>query len=452
MLDLLVKNTLVVTSDDVFLGSVAVNNGKIAGILPTNTNEQADTIIDGKGCYLFPGIIDSHVHFNDPGFEWREDFSHATEAAAVGGVTTVVDMPLQNEPALTDRQIFEKKYKTVKEKALIDFAFWGGMVNFNLSKISELNDCGVVAFKTFLAPVSSDYTSLDYGRVREGLSIIKTFDGLAGFHCEDYGIVSYNEETAKKKGHVTRKDYLKARPVVAELVAVKTIIELSRESGTRVHICHVSHPQVAEAIKLAKYQGVRITAETCPHYLIFNEKDFLDNGMFFKCAPPLRSEEASLRLWDYVKDGTLDLVVSDHSPCADREKSESEGVFNAWGGISGVQAGLQIMFNEIVSKRNWSPTLISRIMAENPSKIFGMSGKKGALTLGFDADLVLVDPNAEWEITDKSLKYLNKSSAFIGCKGTGLPVCTILRGKVIVQDGVIKGKHGIGQLVRRNIC
>ncbi|WP_206184349.1 amidohydrolase family protein [Sporolactobacillus sp. THM19-2] len=243
MLDLLVKNALLVTSDHVLSGSVAVKNGKIAEILPADTDREAKTIIDGRGFYLFPGLIDSHVHLNDPGFEWREDFNHATEAAAVGGVTTVVDMPLQNDPALTNREIFQKKLRAVKDKSIIDYAFWAGVINDNLKELAELNECGVMAFKSFLAPVSSDFTSLDYGRVRKGLSIIKGFDGLAGFHCEDYGIVSYNEENSIRNGHVSRKDYLNARLVIAELVVVQTIIELARESGARVHICHVSHPR-----------------------------------------------------------------------------------------------------------------------------------------------------------------------------------------------------------------
>ncbi|MCI1858898.1 MAG: allantoinase AllB [Sporolactobacillus sp.] len=449
MFDLIIKDTKLITPEREFAGSIAVQNGKIAAILPADTHQAARQTMNGHDYLTFPGVIDSHVHFNDPGFLWREDFTHATKAAAAGGVTTVVDMPLQNVPALTDKQIFYNKYKKIKDKAYIDYAFWGGMINDNLDKITELNDCGVVAFKTFIAPVSSDYTSLDYGRIRRGLSIIKTFDGLAGFHCEDYGIISYYTDLAEQTGHLSRADYLAARPVVAELIAVNTIIELSRESGTRVHICHVSHPAVAETIKRAKEQGVRVTAETCPHYLVFNENDFLQKGMFYKCAPPLRSQEASQKLWDYVKDGTLDLIVSDHSPCADEEKSEADGAFKPWGGISGVQTGFQVMFHEIVSKRHWPATLIARVMAANAAKIFGMSGKKGELVPGFDADFVLVDPEKEWEITSERLKYLNKSSAFVGYKGKGLPICTILRGHIIAKNGEIIGKAGTGKLLKR---
>ncbi|MCO7126940.1 allantoinase AllB [Sporolactobacillus shoreicorticis] len=448
MFDLIVRNANIISADCVFSGSVAVSGEKIAALLPADTAEPAHSFIDADHAFLFPGFIDAHVHFNDPGFEWREDFSHATQAAALGGVTTVVDMPLQNDPALTDRTIFERKHRLLKNKAYIDYAFWGGMIDDNLDKLNELNECGVTSFKSFLAPVSSDYTSLDYGRVRKGLAMIKKFHGLAGFHCEDFGIISYNEAAAVKSGRVSREDYLQARPVAAELIAVQSIIELSREIGTRVHICHVSHPSVAEAIKRAKYEGVPITAETCPHYLVFNAEHFLKEGMYFKCAPPLRSKEASEALWSYVQDGTLDLIASDHSPCAPKEKSESEGSFKAWGGISGVQTSLQVMFHEL-KKRGWSPTILARIMSRNPAEIFGMQTRKGELIPGYDADFVLVDPKIEWEIKEDQLAYLNKQSAFIGYKGVGLPTCTVLRGQVIAVNGAVVGASGEGQLIRR---
>lgn len=450
MLDLIVKNANIVMSDNVHHASVGVKNGKIHSLLPPDTNCAAARTIDASGLYLFPGLIDAHVHFNDPGFLWREDFSHATRAANVGGVTTVIDMPLQNAPALTNADIFKQKMAHLKGKAYSDYAFWGGMIHDNLDRIEELNLCGAVAFKSFIAPVSSDYTSLDYGRIRKGLSIIKKFGGLAGFHCEDYGIISYNADDYERRGLTSRQDYLNARPVVAELIAVKSIIELSRESDTRVHICHVSHPQVAEAIKQAKREGVHITAETCPHYLIFSESDFLEKGMSFKCAPPLRADEDRQQLWNYLEDGTLDIIASDHSPCAVYEKAEDYGALKPWGGISGVQTSLQIMFNELVIKRRWSPTFIARAMSVNAATIFGISANKGKITQGSDADFVLVDPEKTWRITPESLYYLNKQSAFVGMKGRGIAVMTVLRGNIVSQNGSIIDEEPKGEWIRPN--
>lgn len=451
MFDLIIKNTSIVTHENIFKGSVAVKGEKIVEILAANTDKEAKIIVDGTGNYLFPGVIDAHVHLNDPGYTWREDFYHGTEAAAVGGVTTIVDMPLQNSPALTNSKIFEDKYDIVKPKALVDYAFWGGLVDYNLSNIDELNNSGVMAFKSFLSPVGKDYTSLDLGRVRKALDIIKKFDGIAGFHCEDYSIIAYEEAQAIKNGKVSRHDYLNTRPLVAELIAVKNIIELSKESGSRVHICHVSSAYVAEEIKQAKAQGVRITAETCPHYLNFNEEDLIEKGMLFKCAPPLRTKEDSENLWKYVCDGTIDIVSSDHSPSAEYEKCEDEGAFKPWGGISGLQSGLQIMFNEAIVKKGLSCSLIASTMAKKPAEVFGMLGKKGVIEPGYDADMVLLNPKEEWKITADSLKYLNKISAFVGTKGKGLPIYTFLRGQIVADKGCITGKHGFGKLIRKSI-
>ena len=451
MLDILIKNANLVTCEKVERGSISIKDGKIVDILFNDCEEDSKIIIDGTDKYLFPGLIDAHAHLNEPGFTFREDFSHGTMAAAVGGVTTVIDMPMQNEPALYSKEIFASKERCVSSKAFVDYSFYGALVNYNLDNLSELNSSGVVAFKSFFAPVSPDYTPLNTGQIRHALSIIRKFDGLASFHCEDYNIITYEQNKAIKEGRLDRRDFLNSRPVIAELIAVKNIIELAKEQNCRVHICHVSHPDVAEEIKKAKIDGVRITAETCPHYLIFDENDLLTKGAVFKCAPPLRTPEDKEKLFNYVHDGTIDMIASDHSPCAPEEKSEDTGIFNAWGGISGIQTGLQTMYDYLVVKKGLSPSLISKVMSTNPAKYFGISEIKGELKVGHDADIVLLDPNKKWEITNGNLKYLNKQSAFVGLKGTGLPVLTILRGKIIAKDGNIVENTAFGNLVKRSI-
>jgi allantoinase len=451
MLDILIKNANLVTCKKVERGSIAIKDGKIVNILFNDCEEDSKIIIDGTGKYLFPGLIDAHAHLNEPGFTAREDFSHGTMAAAVGGVTTVIDMPMQNEPALYNKDIFISKENCVSSKAYVDYSFYGALVNYNLNNLDELNCCGVVAFKSFFAPVSPDYTSLSTGQIRHALSIIKKFDGLASFHCEDYRIIAYEQDKAIKEGRLSRRDFLDSRPVIAELIAVKNIIELAKEQNCRVHICHVSHPVVAEEIKKAKVAGLRIAAETCPHYLIFDENDLLNKGAIFKCAPPLRTLEDKEKLLDYVCDGTIDMIASDHSPCAPEEKSEDFGIFNAWGGISGIQTGLQIIYDYLVVKKGYSPSLISKVMSANPAKHFGISNRKGTLKIGYDADIVVLDPKRDWEITNDSLKYLNKQSAFVGLKGKGLPVLTILRGKIIAENGNILKNISYGNLVKRTI-
>ncbi|MEQ8196493.1 MAG: allantoinase AllB [Clostridiaceae bacterium] len=447
MYDMIIRNVNIVTNEKIEYGSIAIKDGKITDIIFSDCKEDSEIVINGDGKYVFPGIIDAHVHLNEPGFTKREDFTHGTQSAALGGVTTVIDMPMQNEPALWNKEIFNSKENNVSSKAYVDYAFYGALVSYNLNKLDELNTSGVVAFKSFFAPVSPDYTTLTAGQIRDALSIIKKFDGIASFHCEDYSIVTYAQDKAIKEGRLTRKDFLDSRPVIAELIAVKNIIELSKEQNCRVHICHVSHPLVAEEIKKAKTSGVKITSETCPHYLIFDENDFLNRGASFKCAPPLRTSVDKEYLLNYIIDGTIDIIASDHSPCALEEKSEESGIFNAWGGISGIQTGLQVIYDHLIVKKGFSPSLITKIMSSNPSKIFGLSNK-GNLTVGSDADMVLLDPNKEWEITNDSLRYLNKQSAFAGLKGKGAPVLTILRGKIVAEDGNIHEGVPYGKLIK----
>ena len=405
-----------------------------------------------SGKLIFPGAIDAHVHLNDPGYTWREDFEHGTLAAAAGGVTTVIDMPLQNKPALTDASIFQAKHEAVRNNALVDYAFWGGLVG-GPDKMRELHDAGVVAFKVFMGPVSPDYRSLDIGTVREILMEAASLGAVVGFHAEDYSIIKREEARAQSEERVGRGDFLLSRPLSAELIAVENIIELVRETGAKAHICHVSHPEVAERIRRAQATGLPVSAETCAHYLVYSQHDFLREGALFKCAPPLREKDAVERLWNYVADGTIRCVASDHSPCAPREKDEQSGIFAAWGGISGIKTTMQVFYEHAVRRRQMSATLLSRCLSEGPARIFGLYGRKGAIEVGFDADLVVFDPEREWEITPESLFYLNKISAFAGLKGKGLPVITLVRGEPVFQNEGGKSEKtssfGHGKLIAR---
>lgn len=451
MFDLLIKNGKVVFSDSIQDLDIAVKDGKIASLGAYGTLGEAKESVDVSGKYVFPGAIDSHAHLNDPGYTWRETWEKGSAAAAVGGYTTVVDMPLQNEPAMINREIMNRKVSIISPQSYVDFALWGGLVDYNFEDLKGLDENGVVIFKSFIGPVSPDYVSLNYGQVREALEIIHEFDGKAGFHCEDYSMIKQGEARALRKDKVTWRDFLDSRTVDAELIATQAVIEMSRETGCKVHICHVSHPRVAQAIKNAQAEGVPVTAETCTHYLCMTEDDVIEKGSLYKCAPPLRTQEDQDKLWNYVLDGTFCAIGSDHSPCREDEKSEEEhGIFGAWGGISGIQSGMQVVFSEGVNKRGYCPTFIAKAMSEDTAKAFGMWGKKGAIRVGFDADLVVLDPEKEWEITKESLLYLNKMSAFVGMKGKGIPVMTFIRGELVAKDGdVIKEKEGYGELVKK---
>lgn len=433
MFDLLVKNASLVCPDGVKEKTLAVRDGKIVALLTPETVVESRKVIDASGCYVLPGVIDGHVHFNEPGYTWREDFRHGSRAAAKGGVTTVIDMPMQNLPAVSSARIMQKKIALLTGRSMVDFALWGALIRGNRDKLAELQAHGVAAFKCFMCNPGKDYTDLRLGEIADRLSLLKSIGGLAAFHCEDYNLLKKGEEACLAKGKIGRQDYLDVHSVEAERKAVADVIRLARGMEARVHICHVSHPVVAELIRQAKSEGVKITAETCMHYLVLTEEDLLVRGGVCKCSPPLRSKEAAAQLWAYVEDGTIDTICSDHSPCLLAEKNEQgpKGIFGAWGGLSGVQTTLQTAWDYMVGQKQVSPVLLAQRLSENPARIFGLYGRKGALKAGFDADFVILDPSAAWQIESTDLAYRNKFSAFCGLSGQGLPIATYLRGECI---------------------
>ena len=451
MLDLLVTHAVLVTEQETMQGSLGVKDGRIEGLYPEGAPvPEAARTLDAGGKYLLPGGVDDHVHFNDPGFTWREDFAHGSRAAAKGGITTVIDMPMQNKPSVDTAAIFRAKEAHVTGEAFVDFGFWGSLIRTNREDLKGLPEEGALAFKSFLPDAGKDYTNLTIAEARDRIALLKEFDALAGFHCEDDAMIRAGEETALREGRTTAADYLAARPVEAEAKAVADILGILRETGGRAHICHVSHPRVAELIREAKAEGLRVTAETCMHYLLFTGDDLIAHGGAFKCSPPLRDRAAADGLFAYLADGTLDTVCSDHSPCRLDEKDASgpEGMFGAWGGISGVQTTLAGLWDYTVNRKHASPTLVARVLSANPARIFGIADRKGRLAPGLDADFVLLDPEQPWEVRADSLAYLNKFSAFVGTKGKGRPVATYLRGKAVFDHGEFVGEPG-GRLLRR---
>lgn len=453
MYDLVIRNGLIVTHENVSAGNIAIQNGKIAAITSAETEVEGKEVIDAQGKYVFPGGIDTHAHLNDPGYNWREDYIHGTQAAAAGGITTFIDMPMQNEPALTTAALFNRKEELLKDKGIVDYVFWGGLIDNNVKELVGLYEAGAVGYKAFIGPCSPDYTSVTSGLMRHAMQEVVPRDIVFGFHCEDYSIIKYEENKAIRENRRTIRDFLDARPVSAEMISVENVIRLAKETGARVHICHVSHPDVAQLIREAKAEGVKISGETCSHYLIFNEDDFLNNGPIFKCAPPLRTKEDQEALWEYVLDGTLSCVASDHSPCTLEEKAVDSGdIWKSWGGISGIQSTFQVMYDAAVNQRKLSPKLLAQVLSYGPAQAFNLFPRKGVLAPGFDADIVILDPEKEWEITPESLFYVNKISAFVGLKGKGIIEKTLVRGKVVFDEGKITAATGTGRLLKRQDC
>jgi allantoinase len=465
MYDLIVKNGQIVSKDRIYKADILVKDGKFAGFVESAEGLDASKVIDAKGNFVFPGIIDCHAHVNEPGFEYRENYETATRAAVSGGTTTVFDMPLNNIPPTINKEAFDLKLSKAREKSYVDFGLWGGLVGdfddsedsikSNVNELEDLVKEGVVAFKGFTVPNGPLFPTVNLGNVRKSLEILAPHNYLSGFHCEEYGQVLEREKEYKarkdqRNNEEKIQDFLAAHDVWTEYVATKNIIDMSRATGARVHICHVSHPLVAEEVKKAQYEGLPVTGETCPHYLILDDSALYEKGVAAKCTPPLRSKEDAEKLWDYVLDGTLSCVGSDHSPAADDEKDNSQkDIWSAWGGLNAIEFLLPSMFDYIYHKKGESPTIISNIMGYNPAKIFGVYGRKGDFQVGFDADIVILDPEKEWEIHNQDLKTKGKVTVYDGYKGKGQATHTIIRGRLVAEDGkYLEDAKGYGQFVK----
>ena len=450
MYDLLITGGKLVTPDRIYEADIAITDGKYAAFLAPGTPVEAKEVIDAKGNLVFPGIIDCHAHLNEPGFEYREDFETGSRAAVAAGCTTLIDMPLNNDPSLMNKEIFDMKLGKISQHSYVDYALWGGLVGDfddspdsiknNMADLVDLQECGVAAFKGFTCPNGPLFPTVNMGNVRKALEILKPYGALCGFHCEEYGQVLEREKEAKAKKDATKEEkirlFLDSHDVWTEYVATKNVIDMARATGGRVHICHVSHPMVAQIVKDAQHEGLPITAETCPHYLGFTEDFVFEKGAPAKCTPPMRTAADRDKLWDYVLDGTLSCIGSDHSPAADEEKdNNTKDIWSAWGGLNAIQFFLPMMFDMVVHKKNLSPTLIAKVMDYNPAKVFGLYGRKGAFEIGFDGDVVIVDPEKEWKVEQDKLFTKGHVSCFDGLTGKGAPTTTIIRGRVVASDG-----------------
>lgn len=433
MLDRLIKDIRLWTKEGYLSCHVGIKQGKIACY--TTKKLPAKEVDEGQGYLLLPGAVDGHCHLNDPGYTWREDLEHASLAAAMGGVTTLIDMPLQNDPPTISAAALAAKEKGFRGRSYVDGFFLGGCVEGNQDELLSQLEEGALGLKIFLGPVSPDYSTLGYAQVEKVMRLLSGREEPLLFHAEDAAIIALAEKEVKGRD---MKAYLSTRPLVAEIFSVQALITLVRETGARAHICHVSHPEVAKLIEEAMSQGLALSAETCTHYLCFSEKDALQGGNLFKCAPPLRSETAKNRLWDYVKKGVLS-IASDHSPCRADEKEGD--AFAAWGGISGVGSLLEVSWSE-GKKRGLTDEELIYALSEKPARDFGIYPQKGSLDLGSDADLLLFSPDEPWKITKESLHLLNPISAFVGYEGKGKVKTVYLAGNKIVEDQHIRGKWG----------
>jgi len=444
--DLVLRGGLVVLPTGPRPADIAVTNGTISAI-GSEVRDGGETI-EARGLVVLPGVVDAHVHFNEPGRAEWEGWEAGTRGAAAGGVTTVLEMPLNAHPPTTTPAAFDAKRAVASEKALVDFGLWGGMVPDNLTDVDTLHQRGVVGFKAFMSDSGID----DFHRVADGVLAIglkqtARLGAIVGVHAESQELLNrYQAERG-----TDRLSWCRARPVAAEVEAIRRLLVCMRGAGKRVraHVVHVSSPEGLAEVDAARTRGVAITAETCPHYLAFTEEDLERIGPPLKCAPPIRSAATREGLWQELIEGRVDLIGSDHSPCpaADKHKGEDD-IWLAWGGVAGIQATLPVLMTEGVHARGLSFARVAHLTATAPAQTFGLYPRKGAIAVGADADFALVDPEQEWTLESSGLETRSGVSAYLGRTFRGRVVRTIVRGKTVFVDGEVIGARGWGQFVQ----
>ena len=410
--DLLIRGATVVTSTMARMADLAVHSGRIIAIAPS-LDIEAERIVEAAGDYLLPGFIDAHVHFNEPGRTEWEGVASGSRALAAGGGTLFIDMPLNSSPPVLDRATFEAKAAAITERSILDAAIWGGLVPGNLSQLKELAECGVIGFKAFMSDSGIDEFPCTHGKtLREGMKIAAGLGLPVAVHAEDPKMTAELSRKARDEGRTGIIDYLRSRPIEAELLAISEAIEFAKETGCALHVVHVSSRAGLELIAEAKKRGADVTAETCPHYLVLNETDVERLGAVAKCAPPLRQPYEMEKLRRALGEGLIDTIGSDHSP-APPEMKQSSDFFQIWGGISGCQHALPLFFEAAVIEEKLSPLLVAQLTATNVARRFRLAGK-GDLVEGGDADMILLSTATQDPIHRDDLFYRHRQSPYVG--------------------------------------
>jgi allantoinase len=443
---LLFRGGTIVLPDRAIQASLLVENGKIIGILDKDVSGDYE-IVNVSGKVLLPGVIDTHVHMWDPSpFDYREDWNYGSQCAASGGITTIIDMPL-SVPPVVDKSGFDLKMDVAKENSCVDFAFWGGLTPDSIENMEELDRLGCVAYKGFMSFANPDYPQITDGYLIEGMKIAKKIDGLIGVHAENAEVADFGSRFMAEIGETDQSKHDDARPWWVELEAIQRAVLFSKVTEARLYIVHMTIAEGAEYLKRAKHEGVDVTVETCPQYLLFDKTILREKGAYAKCNPPLRSRDNVEKMWKYIFDGTIDTIGSDHGPYADEEKVKEGNFFKEYSGFGGYDAMLPVLISEGVNKRGLSLPKLASLTSGNAAKAMGLFPKKGSLGIG--ADIVVVDLNEEWVFNGKESLSKTKSinNIYHGIKLKGRVKQTWVRGQLVYDGEKVVAPAGYGEFV-----
>jgi allantoinase len=428
------RSNQVVTPAGVRPADIVIENGIIARVAAVERGAPCD--YDYGDLAVLPGLVDTHVHINEPGRTEWEGFASATRAAAAGGVTTLIDMPLNSIPATLDAKSLHDKVDAARGRCAVDVGFWAGLVPGNIDGLHELLDVGVFGFKCFM--VNSGVPEFDWMQaddLRRAAPLLKQLDALLLAHAEWPFVI----EEASLLDDVALGDsrkydvYMQSRPAEAEIKAIEFLIDLVREFGCRVHIVHLAAPAALPLLEAARAEGLPLTVETCPHYLTFAAEDVPDGATVYKCAPPIRTRESREELWHGLRRGAIDLIVTDHSPCAPMMKQPDSGDFlSAWGGIASLQLGLRAVWTGAAA-RGFTLRDVAEWLAAGPAQLALLTGRKGAIEAGCDADIVVFDPDATAPVIGDQLEHRQKITPYDGMELRGIVHATFLRGEKIFE-------------------
>jgi allantoinase len=439
--------------DETVAASVHVRDGKIERVGAFDDVPSGARLIDAGESVVMPGLVDSHVHVNEPGRTDWEGFETATRAAAAGGTTTIVDMPLNSIPPTTTLEGFQAKLAAAEGKCWTDVAFWGGVVPDNLNELRPLYEAGVVGFKCFLIHSGvEEFPNVAERELRSALKEIASIGAVLIVHAElpapvDAALAAQAAEpdTVEPRRYET---FLRSRPRAAEDEAVALLIRLCRETRARVHVVHHSSADALPLLREARGEGLPLTVETCPHYLNIAAEDVPDGATEFKCCPPIRERENREQLWRALEENLIDMVVSDHSPCPPDMKLRDEGDFlRAWGGISSLQLRLPLTWTE-ARRRGHTLQTLARWLSTEPARLAGLDRRKGAIAPGFDADLCIWNTEAEFHVEPRRLQHRHKLTPYAGQTLAGVVEATYLRGEKIYEHGEFNAEP-IGRMLGR---